>query len=41
MTRPFGPVLAVGVASVLLAGLIGYGYWRDDGNYITSVGNLE
>ena len=40
MIRPIGPVLAVGVASVLLAGLIGYGYWRDASNYVTSVADI-
>jgi hypothetical protein len=38
--RPIGPVLATGIASLLLASLIGFGYWRDLSNRVTDVADI-
>jgi hypothetical protein len=40
IVKSIGPIPAIGVASALLAGLTGFGYWRDVGSHVTNVADI-
>jgi hypothetical protein len=40
LIRPIGPIFAAGIALAMLAGLVGYGYWRDVGNRVAETAEI-